>query len=84
MNPSVDFRGVGHDFCGKAVVGEHGDSLLIMFMDLKKGGLFRWEVNLGAVSEGDVSPVEVGSGVVEMVKDFTYLGSNLSSDCEAT
>jgi len=39
---------------------------------------------VGAVSEGDVSPVEVGSGMVEMVKDFTCLGSNLSSDCEAT
>jgi len=39
---------------------------------------------VSAVSEGDVSPVEVGSGIVEMVKDFTYLSSNFSSDCEAT
>jgi len=39
---------------------------------------------VGMVSEGDVSPVEIGSGMVEIVKDFTYLGSNLSSDCEAT
>jgi len=39
---------------------------------------------VGTVSDGDVSPVEVGSGMVEMVKGFTYLGSNLSSDCEAT
>jgi len=39
---------------------------------------------MGAISEGDVSPVEVGSGMVEMVQIFTYLGSNLSINCEAT
>jgi len=39
---------------------------------------------MGAINEGDFSPVEVGSGIVGMVKTFTYLGSNLSSDCEAT
>ena len=36
---------------------------------------------MGAVCEGDGSPVDVGT---RMVKNFTYLGSNLSSDCEAT
>ena len=42
------------------------------------------------LSEGDVSSVEVdgGHGVIEMVNDFTYLGSNLSADgelsCEVT
>jgi len=36
------------------------------------------------MNEGDVFPVEDGSGMVEMVKTFTYLGSNLSSDCETT
>ena len=39
---------------------------------------------MDAISEGDVCPVEVGSGMIEMVKTFTCLGSNLSSDCEAT
>ena len=39
---------------------------------------------MGAINEGDVSPVEVGSGMVEIFKTFTYLGSNLSSDCEGT
>ena len=39
---------------------------------------------LGTVNEGDIFPEEVGSGIIEMVKNFTYLGSNLSSDCEAT
>ena len=28
--------------------------------------------------------MEVGSGMVEIFKTFTYLGSNLSSDCEGT
>ena len=38
---------------------------------------------MGAVlSEGDVSQVE--GGIIEMVKDFIYLGSNLSVDGEAT
>ena len=36
------------------------------------------------LSEGDISPVEVEGGVIEMVKDFVYLGSNLSVDGEAT
>jgi len=39
---------------------------------------------MGAVSEDDVFPVEVGSGLIELVDNFTYLGSNLSSDGEAT
>ena len=39
---------------------------------------------MGAVCKGDGSPVDVGTGMVEMVKNFMYLGSNLSSDCEAT
>ena len=39
---------------------------------------------IGTVCEGDGSPVDVGTGMVEMVKNFTYLGSNLSIDCEAT
>jgi len=38
---------------------------------------------MGTVCEGDGSPVDVGTGMVEMVKNFTYLGSNLSSDCDA-
>ena len=37
---------------------------------------------MGSVlSEGDVSSVEM---VIEIVKDFTYLGSNLSADGETT
>jgi len=39
---------------------------------------------MGAINEGDISPVEVGSGMIEMVKNFTYMVSNLLSDCEAT
>jgi len=39
---------------------------------------------MGTICEGDGSPVDVGTGMVEMVKNFTYLGSILSSDCEAT
>ena len=39
---------------------------------------------MGTVCKGDGSPVDVGTGMVEMVKNFTYLGSNLSSDCDAT
>jgi len=39
---------------------------------------------LGTINEGDIFPEEVGSGIIEMGKNFTYLGSNLSSDCEAT
>jgi len=39
---------------------------------------------MGAVSEDDVFPVEVGSGLIEMLDNFTYLGSNLSSDGEET
>ena len=40
---------------------------------------------MGSVlSEGDVSSVEVEGDVVEMVKDFTYLGSTLSVDGETT
>jgi len=39
---------------------------------------------IGVINESDISPVEVGSGMIEMVRNFTYLGSNLSSDCEAT
>jgi len=39
---------------------------------------------MDVISEGDVSPMEVGSGMIEMVKNFTYLCSNLSSGCEAT
>jgi len=35
---------------------------------------------MGATSEGNASPVEVGSGMIEMVKNFMYLGSNLSSN----
>ena len=37
---------------------------------------------MGVASEGDVSSVEVE--MIEMVKDFTYLGLNLSSDGETT
>ena len=37
---------------------------------------------MGAINEVIFSPVEVKSGMIE--KNFTYLGSNLSSDCEAT
>ena len=37
-----------------------------------------------AVGEGDNSPVVVESGEMEMVRDFTYLGSKLSSDGEIT
>ena len=36
---------------------------------------------MGAVDEGHISPVEAGSG---MVKNFTYLSFNMSSECEAT
>jgi len=36
---------------------------------------------MGAVSDGDV---EVGSGTIEMVEGFSYLGSNLLVDCETT
>jgi len=69
------------------------ESLCYISVVILEGSLLRWEFGLtvsipktngqavSAVSEGDVSPVEVGS---EMVKDFTYLSSNLSSDCEAT
>jgi len=39
---------------------------------------------MGAVSDGDVSAVEVVSGTIEMVESFRYLGSNLSIDCEIT
>jgi len=39
---------------------------------------------MGAVSDGDVSAVEVGSKTIEMVEGFTYLGSNLLIDCETT
>ena len=38
---------------------------------------------MGAINECNVSPVDVGSGMIEMVKNFTNLGSNLLSDCEA-
>ena len=37
-----------------------------------------------AVDEGDDSPVVVKGGKIEMVRDFTYLGSKLSSDGEIT
>jgi len=37
-----------------------------------------------AVSDGDVSAVGIQSGAIEMVEDFTCLGSNLSVDCETT
>ena len=37
-----------------------------------------------AVGEGDDSPVVVEGGEMEMVRDFTYLGSKLSSDGEIT
>ena len=33
---------------------------------------------MGTICDGDGSPVDVGTGMVEMVKNFTYLGSNLS------
>ena len=40
---------------------------------------------MGSVlSEGNISSVEVKGGVIEMVKDFTYLGSNFSADGEIT
>ena len=39
---------------------------------------------IGTVKEGNISLVEVGSGMIEMVKNLTYLSSNLSSDYEAT
>ena len=51
------------------------------------GGLFGLTVSIpktiamgSVLSEGDVSSVEVEGGVIEMVKDFIYLGSNLSAD----
>ena len=37
-----------------------------------------------AVGEGDDSPVVVEGGEMEMVRDFTYLGSKLSSEGEIT
>ena len=39
---------------------------------------------MGAINQVIFSPVEVKSGMIEMVKNFTCLGSILSSDCEAT
>ena len=32
---------------------------------------------MGVICEGDGSPADVGAGMIEMVKNFTYLGSNL-------
>ena len=37
-----------------------------------------------ALSENDAFPVLVDGGEVEMVQEFTYLGSKLSSDGETT
>jgi len=34
---------------------------------------------MGAISKGDVYLVEFGSGVIEMVKNFTYLCSRICS-----
>ena len=31
---------------------------------------------------GDIQPLHTGSGPIEMVKDFTYLGSKFSADCK--
>ena len=32
---------------------------------------------MGVICKGDGSPADVGAGMIEMVKNFTYLGSNL-------
>lgn len=36
------------------------------------------------ISDGGVQPVQLAGGQIEMVSDFTYLGSNITSDGKVT
>lgn len=68
----IAFESVGRSFVW--VAGQYD---LTVSLSKTKGSAVKAEIG------GDgVSPVEVEGGVIEMVSDFTYLGSSLSDDGE--
>jgi len=59
----------------------------VLSLNLQEGRLefsFPKGLAIGALSDDDVSAMEVGSGMIEIVEGFIYLDSNLSVDCETT